>query len=122
MGDENSLLKPTNKLDLKTKLGYGAGGVLNVMAVTMINSYLLIYYHGVLHLSNQNAGIIMLVGKISGGVFTILIGIVSDLSMKNCWLYSRFGKRKVRINIFFNLSKHEIIHSMKFAPKRFYLM
>ena len=108
MGDENSLLKPTNKLDLKTKLGYGAGGVLNVMAVTMINSYLLIYYHGVLHLSNQNAGIIMLVGKISGGVSTILIGIVSDLSMKNCWLYSRFGKRKVRINIFFNLSKHEI--------------
>ena len=112
MGDENSLHKPTYKLDLKTKLGYGAGGVLNNMAVTMINSYLLIYYHGVLHLSNQNAGIIMLVGKISGGVSTILIGIVSDLSMKNCWLYSRFGKRKVRINIFFNLSKHEI-NSMK---------
>ena len=108
MGDENSLHKPNNMLDLKTKLGYGAGGVLNNMANTMINSYLLIYYHGVLHLSNQNAGIIMLVGKISGGVFTILIGIVSDLSMKNCWLYYRFGKRKVRINVVFNLSTHGI--------------
>ena len=86
-----------NTLDLKTKLGYGAGGVLNVMSVTMINSYLLMFYHGVIHLSNRNAGIIMLVGKISGGISNILIGFISDITIENCWLYNRFGKRKVCI-------------------------
>ena len=97
MSDKESKDEFVNTLDLKTKLGYGAGGVLNVMAVTMINSYLLMFYHGVINLSNRNAGIIMLVGKISGGISNILIGVISDITIENCWLYNHFGKRKVCI-------------------------
>ena len=82
------------ELNLKTKIGYGAGGVMNVMFLTMINSYMLLFYHAVVHLSNTNAGLITLIGRITGGLSSILVGLLSGLD-KDCWIYRNYGKRKV---------------------------
>ena len=82
------------ELNTKTKIGYGAGGVMNVMFLTMINSYMLLFYHAVVHLSNTNAGFITLIGRITGGLSSILVGLLSGLD-KDCRLYRNYGKRKV---------------------------
>ena len=84
----------SEKLGMKTKIGYGAGAVFNVMCLHAINSYMLIFYHAVVHLSNKNVGLIVLIGRISGGFSTLLVGFFCDFD-KHCWIYDRYGKRKV---------------------------
>ena len=82
------------KLSIKTKLGYGVGSVFNVMCATMVNTYMLKFYEGVIKLNGKNAGLIMLAGKITGGFSTLLVGMLSDWD-KNCWIYEKCGRRKV---------------------------
>ena len=92
------------KLNIKTKWGYGIGSVLNVMYVAMINTYMLMFYHGVIHLSNTHAGIVMTVGKITGGISTVVVGILSDLNV-DCWIYKNYGRRKV-FSVNFHMSQN----------------
>ena len=82
------------KLDVKTYIGYAAGVPLGSMGQHMINSYILIFYQAVMRLSNTNAGIILTIGRISGGLSTLLVGFLSDVD-KQFWMYQHYGKRKV---------------------------
>ena len=83
-----------DKMSLKAKLGYGVGTAFNMMCFGMVNTYMLAFYHGVLQLSSSNAGLIALAGRISSGVSTVIVGLLSDWD-KTCWLYEKFGRRKV---------------------------
>ena len=94
MNFDRSMAENSVKFSMKTKIGYGAGAVLNVMLFTMINSYMLLFYHAVVNLSHTNAGLITLIGRIIGGLSSIIIGILADLD-KDCWIYRNYGKRKV---------------------------
>ena len=66
---------------LVTKIGYGAGHILNDMCVSMWFSYLLLFFHDVIRLSNFNTGMIILVGEIAAGISTVLVGALSDQNM-----------------------------------------
>ena len=82
------------KLNMGTKLGYGTGHVLNDMCASMWFTYMLLYFHNVIRLSNTHAGLIVLVGQIADGVSTVLVGVLSDQD-HNMWCYIHYGKRKV---------------------------
>ena len=79
-----------------TKLGYGTGHVLNDMCGSMWFTYMLLFFHNVIGLSNTNAGLIVLLGHIADGISTVLVGILSDQD-HNIWIYIHYGKRKVGI-------------------------
>ena len=81
-------------LKLLTKLGYGTGHVLNDMCASMWFTYLLLFFHNVIQLSNFNAGMLVLVGQVADGIATVVVGILSDQE-HNIWVYSHYAKRKV---------------------------
>ena len=83
-------------MKLATRLGYGTGHILNDMCVSMWFSYLLLFFHNVIHLSNFNAGMLVLVGQIADGISTVLVGVLSDQDY-NIWIYAHYAKRKVVI-------------------------
>ena len=76
------------------RLGYGTGHMLNDMCASMWFTYMLVFFHNVVQLSNTDAGLIVLIGQISDGIWVILVGVLSDLDCNN-WIYNKIGKRKV---------------------------
>ena len=83
-------------VSLVTKLGYGTGHILNDMCAYLWFTYMLLFFHSVIQLSNTNAGLIVLIGQIADGISTILVGILSDQE-RNIWIYMSYGKRKVML-------------------------
>ena len=81
-----------------TKFGYGNGHVLNDVCASMWFSYLLLYFHNVIHLDNFYAGLIILVGQIADGIFTILVGVLLDRKI-NFWICNNYGTRKVKFKV-----------------------
>ena len=84
------------RLSKATKLGYGVGHILNDMCASMWYTYMLLFFHNVIQLSNTNAGLIVLIGQIAGGIATVLVGVLCDREY-TFWICVRFGKRKVTL-------------------------
>ena len=95
------------KLDMKTNIGYAGGEMFNCMCQQLINSYMLIFYQAVMRLSNTNAGLILTICRISGGLSTLVVGFLSDVD-KHFWIYHHYGKRKV-ISIIVIANFHKIL-------------
>ena len=86
-----------DKLSIKIKFGFGVGRIFNNLCDVMVNTYMLKFYHSVIKLEGTNAGLIMLVGKIAGGLSTFIVGMMSG-GDNVCWMYKSFGKRKVLLH------------------------
>ena len=84
-------------VSMVTKLGYGTGHILNDMCASMWFTYMLLFFHNVIRLSNTNAGLIVLIGQIADGISTVLVGVFSDQD-HNLWIYINYGKRKVKFS------------------------
>ena len=84
----------SRKLDMTTNIGYAGGEMFNCMCQQLINSYMLIFYQAVMRLSNTNAGLILTICRISGGLSTLVVAFLSDVD-KQFWIYHHYGKRKV---------------------------
>ena len=82
-------------VSMVTKLGYGTGHILNDMCASMWFTYMLLFFHNVIRLSNTNAGLIVLIGQIADGISTVLVGVFSDQD-HDIWIYIKYGKRKVK--------------------------
>jgi Na+/melibiose symporter-like transporter len=85
--------KGKDEVSQSLKLGYGTGHMLNDLCASMWFTYLLIYFHRVLGFSNSYAGIVMVVGQVSDGSATIVIGYLQDKG-KDLWLCRVYDKRK----------------------------
>ncbi|XP_065197424.1 major facilitator superfamily domain-containing protein 12-like [Sycon ciliatum] len=70
------------------RYSYGVGHVMNDLCAAMWFSYLLVFYHGVLGISNFSAGLIMLIGQVADAMFTPFIGVAADSTK------SEYGPRK----------------------------
>ena len=78
------------KLSVTLRLAFGAGNMLNVLGVVgMWFPYALSFFNKVLLLSSHQAGTIVLVAQVAGGIFTPLVGMLSD--MCKC----AYGRRKI---------------------------
>ena len=67
------------------------GHVLNDLCAAMWFSYLLVYFHQVLQLDSTTAGYLLLIGQITDGLATPVVGIESD----RFGIFGRFyGRRK----------------------------
>ncbi len=80
-------------VNLKTKLGYGLGHIMNDLAASMWFTYLLLFFHRVLQFDNIYAGVILLIGQVADGLSTTFVGFFSD-SGDDFYLCNRIGKRK----------------------------
>ena len=80
MAETDKLLSSsiTTKLPWYRRLAFGTGHILMVLAVAMWFSYGQTFFQKYVNLGPANAGIIILVAQIFGGIFTPFIGIWSD--------------------------------------------
>eukprot|EP00743_Colponemidia_sp_Colp-15_P004775 GILK01005142.1.p1 GENE.GILK01005142.1~~GILK01005142.1.p1 ORF type:complete len:514 (+),score=50.78 GILK01005142.1:55-1596(+) len=67
---------------------YGVGHVLNDLCASCWFTYLLFFLTDIKHLPAESAGAVMLAGQVADGVFTPLVGYLSDKTD------TRFGRRK----------------------------
>jgi Na+/melibiose symporter-like transporter len=73
----------------KVKIGiYGTGHVLNDLAAACWFNYLLYFLTVIVGLSSTNASFVLLSGQIADGIFTPIVGLLSDKYT------TRIGKRK----------------------------
>ncbi|CAJ1087367.1 major facilitator superfamily domain-containing protein 12-like [Xyrichtys novacula] len=84
MSDIQRVLSPLRRLS------YAVGHFLNDLCASMWFTYLLVFYHSVLGFQNSYAGVLLLVGQITDGICTPLIGYESDRT-SGC---GNYGKRK----------------------------
>ncbi|XP_041464222.1 major facilitator superfamily domain-containing protein 12-like isoform X1 [Lytechinus variegatus] len=82
-------VRTPRKLPFIQRLSYGVGHVLNDLCASMWFSYLLVYFHKVLGFSNSMAGALLLLGQISDGICTPLIGYESDHTKTGICNYGR---------------------------------
>ena len=101
-------------VSMVTKLGYGTGHILNDMCASMWFTYMLLFFHNVIRLSNTNAGLIVLIGQIADGISTVLVGVFSDQD-HDIWIYIRYGKRKVKLNSMKLLAEQANIFDWSFS-------
>ena len=85
--------KSRETLNISTKVGYGAGHVLNDMLQVYGLGYILIFLQVVVGLQEFNAGLVVLFGQISDGLSTALIGLIMDGDEK-FRIYNYYGKRR----------------------------
>ena len=83
--------QPQEKLSIIFRVAFGMGNMLNVLGVVgMWFPYALSFFTKVLLFPHDQAATIVLVAQVAGGVFTPLIGLLSD--MCKCPVY---GRRKI---------------------------
>ena len=85
--DSKDLLQ---KLNLKLKLTYAVGHILNDLSASMWFSYVLLYLHKIAKVTPVNAGWLILAGETSDALATPFVGYQSDKTV--CSLY---GRRKL---------------------------
>ena len=81
------------RVPLRTKIGYGAGHIMNDMCASMWFTYLLLFFHRVLQFDNTLSGVILLIGQLADGLSTVFVGFFSGTS-DDIWLCHKIGKRR----------------------------
>ena len=77
-----------NHLPFIRKAAYGFGHIFNDLCASMWFTYLLLFFHAVLQITNTYAGIILLIGQVADAAATPVIGFLCDRTR------SRYGRRK----------------------------
>lgn len=75
-------------LTIPRKLAYSVGHVLNDLAASMWFTYIILFYHMVLRISNTYAGLLVLIGQIADALTTPVVGYLCDNTS------NRYGGRK----------------------------
>ena len=83
----------TSPLSNRIRLSYAVGHVLNDLVASCWFSYLLVFLRTVLLFPSTQAGLLLLIGQISDGLATPVVGFLSDKTD------IRFGKRRAWIAI-----------------------
>uniref|UniRef100_A0AC35FNE4 Major facilitator superfamily domain-containing protein 12 n=1 Tax=Panagrolaimus sp. PS1159 TaxID=55785 RepID=A0AC35FNE4_9BILA len=75
--------QPTDdgEISKKTIFGYSLGHVFNDMCSSMWFTYLMIYLEKVIKMRSWRAGLLMLIGQVTDGIATPVIGLLSDSSI-----------------------------------------
>jgi Na+/melibiose symporter-like transporter len=73
-------------LSLVSKIGYGAGHVLNDLCATVWFSYTLLFLKDVLQLPAETSAAYMMLGQLTDAFFSAIVGVLTDLySTKRNW-------------------------------------
>ena len=75
----------SKKLDLKTKLAYGAGDLGPAMTGNMTTFYLLFFFTNVAGIPVGLAGSILMIGKIWDGINDPMVGMLTDKTQSRRW-------------------------------------
>ncbi|CEJ44915.1 MFS transporter [Umezakia ovalisporum] len=84
--DEFSRINPENqKLDLKTKIAYGAGDLGPAITANISIFFLLVFFTNVAGIPAGLAGSILMIGKIWDAINDPIIGLLSDRTQSRRW-------------------------------------
>ncbi|GIY20405.1 major facilitator superfamily domain-containing protein 12 [Caerostris darwini] len=83
---------PKHVIPFGRRVAYSFGHILNDLCASMWFSYLLMFQHNILQLSNNIAGYLMLLGQIADAMSTPFVGYESD-QPNDLWL-CKYGRRK----------------------------
>ncbi|GIZ05387.1 major facilitator superfamily domain-containing protein 12 [Caerostris extrusa] len=83
---------PKHVIPFGRRVAYSFGHILNDLCASMWFSYLLMFQHNILQLSNNIAGYLMLLGQIADAMSTPFVGYESD--QPNDWWLCKYGRRK----------------------------
>lgn len=75
-------------LPFPRRLAYGVGHVFNDMCASMWFTYLIVFYHMVLQISNTYVGLLVLIGQTADAMATPVVGYFCDRT------HNRYGGRK----------------------------
>ena len=93
MSSEASDGQPKEKLSIVLRIAFGMGNMLNVLGVVGLwFPYALSFFTKVLLIPHNQAATIVLVAQVAGGVFTPLVGMLSDMCKCRGAIY---GRRKI---------------------------
>lgn len=85
MNDANSEKLTSTKLDLKTKLAYGAGDFGPAITANISIFYLLLFFTNVAGIPAGLAGSILMIGKIWDAINDPIVGLLSDKTKSRRW-------------------------------------
>ncbi|AFY49711.1 glycoside/pentoside/hexuronide transporter [Nostoc sp. PCC 7524] len=77
--------QPSQKLDLKTKLAYGAGDLGPAITANIAIFFLLIFFTNVAGIPAGLAGSVLLIGKIWDAVNDPIVGVLTDKTQSRRW-------------------------------------
>lgn len=80
------------EISKKTIFGYSLGHIFNDMCASMWFTYLMIYLEKVIKMRSWRAGLLMLIGQVTDGIATPVIGLISDSSLLP-QSFVKFGQR-----------------------------
>lgn len=81
------------EVDMKTKIGFGFGHVLNDISSGSNAGYALLFFTTVIRISNVHAGLIFMIANIADAFGVVAAGLIIDLDIK-CRIYDLYGKLK----------------------------
>lgn len=82
------MAQPTGKLSISSKVFFGSGETVSVMAVTMIALYFMFYLTDVIGIPPLIAGAIFMIGRAWDALIDPVVGLLSDRTR------TRFGRRR----------------------------
>ncbi|MEA5618626.1 MFS transporter [Cronbergia sp. UHCC 0137] len=86
LGDDNLIKTPiTRKLDLKTKLAYGAGDLGPAITSNIGIFFMLVFFTNVAGIPAGLAGSILMIGKIWDAINDPIIGLLTDKTKSSRW-------------------------------------
>lgn len=75
----------SKKLDLKTKLAYGAGDLGPAITANIAVFYMMVFFTNVAGISAGLAGSILMIGKIWDGINDPMVGMLTDKTQSRRW-------------------------------------
>jgi len=85
MNDDAQNAAPSPKLDLKTKLAYGAGDLGPAITANISIFFLLVFFTNVAGIPAGLAGSVLLIGKIWDAVNDPMVGVLTDKTKSRRW-------------------------------------
>uniref|UniRef100_A0A915DAL7 Uncharacterized protein n=1 Tax=Ditylenchus dipsaci TaxID=166011 RepID=A0A915DAL7_9BILA len=85
---------PSEDLNKCQILGFSIGHFYNDLCASMWFTYLMIFMEKVVMMRSYHAGFLMMIGQVTDGLSTPLVGLLSDTSFLPNWIIQKLGKRK----------------------------
>lgn len=86
-----NITKPDDKLSMRERFSYGAGGMGNAIILAVVSTFLLFFYTDIIGLNAGIIGTIILVSKVFDGISDLVMGHIVDKTNSRhgkarCWI------------------------------------
>ena len=77
------------RLSCRTRSAYGFSFVAASLCSKTVNSYVLVFFHHILHIENDLTGYIIFTAKVTDAIITLFVAVLSD-KFNGCCCYPKW--------------------------------